>query len=213
VGFWDAFNVTEDADLGLRLARMGYSIRTISSKTEEEAPTELSALLRQRTRWMKGWMQTALAHCRRPDRLVADLGPRRALAALAMFTGSFAGPLLAPAFIILFLWEALYGRLLDPITTMEVIGSTFACVLALSGAGAIVWPMIVAMRTRELTAHWPTLFLLPLWMLMLSAAAWRALFELWRRPYHWEKTEHGVALRGGKANDAASLSGKEPLFE
>ena len=196
IGFWDAFNVTEDADLGLRLARAGYATRTIASRTLEEAPESFGALLRQRTRWMKGWMQTALVHCRRPRRLFADLGPYRALATLAMFTGSFAGPLLAPAFAVLFLRAALFGNLLAPATPFEIVGSTLGCFLAMSGAGSILWPLIVGMRRQALSTYWPALFFLPVWMLMLSLAAWRALFELWRRPHHWEKTAHGLARRG-----------------
>ena len=94
IGFWDAFNVTEDADLGLRLARAGYDVRTFGSDTYEEAPGDFVALARQRTRWLKGWMQTALPHCRHPLRLIADLGPRRAGAVMAMFFGGVLGPLL-----------------------------------------------------------------------------------------------------------------------
>lgn len=213
VGFWDAFNVTEDADLGLRLARRGYSIRTIASATEEEAPSELHALLRQRTRWMKGWMQTALAHCCNPLRLAADLGARRTLAAFAIFSGSLAGPLLAPLFAILFLSSAVCGNLFDPRAPLEVVRSTSWCFLALSGCGAILWPLTVAMRRRGLRAYWPAIPLLPLWMLMLSAAAWRALYQLWRRPHHWEKTEHGAALRSRQGDEAIAFSGEEPLFE
>jgi cellulose synthase/poly-beta-1,6-N-acetylglucosamine synthase-like glycosyltransferase len=195
VGYWDAFNVTEDADLGLRLARAGFAVRTIASRTQEEAPARFGALLRQRTRWMKGWMQTALAHCRRPDRLVADLGLYRSLATFAMFAGSFVGPLLGPAFAALFLVAAFLGKLFAPSTPLETAGSALGCFLALSGSGAILWPMIVGMRRQKLSAYWPALFLLPLWMLMLSLSAWRALYELWRRPHHWEKTAHGLARR------------------
>ena len=60
VGFWDAYNVTEDADLGLRLARAGFSMETFASQTYEEAPTSLNALLHQRTRWLKGWMRLGI---------------------------------------------------------------------------------------------------------------------------------------------------------
>jgi cellulose synthase/poly-beta-1,6-N-acetylglucosamine synthase-like glycosyltransferase len=196
IGFWDAYNVTEDADLGLRLSRAGYAIDTFASKTCEEAPAVFAALLKQRTRWLKGWMLTALVHCRRPRRLFAELGARRACCVLAMFTGGFAGPLLGPVLTAALVHQAAFGRLLTPLTPFEIARSTLWCFLALSGAAAIVWPLLLGMSRRRLTAYWPPLLLLPAWMLMLSLAAWRALFELWRRPFHWEKTEHGLTRRG-----------------
>jgi hypothetical protein len=74
IGGWDPYNVTEDADLGMRLARFGYRTGVIDSTTYEEAPAHLGPWLRQRTRWFKGWMQTWLVHMRRPARLLRNLG-------------------------------------------------------------------------------------------------------------------------------------------
>ncbi|MFY9627884.1 MAG: glycosyltransferase [Methylocystis sp.] len=196
VGFWDAYNVTEDADLGLRLARAGFSMETFTSQTFEEAPTSLNALLNQRTRWLKGWMQTAAVHCRDPRRFINDLGPRRALAVLAMFTGGFAGPLVGPLLTSVLLFNSIYGDLLTPRTNCEIALSTLWCFLAFSGVAAIIWPLLLGMRRRRLARFWPALLLLPLWHLMLSVAAWRALIELWTRPFHWNKTSHGLTPRG-----------------
>ena len=66
IGGWDPYNVTEDADLGMRLARFGYRTAIIPSTTYEEAPARIGPWLRQRTRWFKGWMQTWLVHMRSP---------------------------------------------------------------------------------------------------------------------------------------------------
>ncbi len=195
VGLWDAYNVTEDADLGLRLARAGFVVKTFDSQTFEEAPLTFKALLDQRTRWLKGWMQTALVHCRDPRRLLADLGPRRTLAVLAMFTSGFAGPLLYPFLTSIFCYRAAFGDLLTPRTPLEVALSTIWCFTALSGLAALIWPPLVGMRRRGLTRLWPALLAAPLWQLMLSLAAWRALAELWARPFLWRKTEHGLAPR------------------
>jgi hypothetical protein len=71
---WDAWNVTEDADLGIRLARLGYEVRDLPSSTLEEAPSTLGAWMRQRTRWMKGYVQTATSHSRKPWLLLRQLG-------------------------------------------------------------------------------------------------------------------------------------------
>ncbi|HXO72110.1 MAG TPA: glycosyltransferase family 2 protein, partial [Bradyrhizobium sp.] len=76
VGGWDAWNVTEDADLGFRLARFGYRSVTFDSTTSEEAPIRFKAWLGQRSRWMKGWMLTWRVHMREPRRLWREARPR-----------------------------------------------------------------------------------------------------------------------------------------
>lgn len=204
VGCWDAFNVTEDADLGLRLARRGYQTRMLQSKTYEEAPDAFPALVRQRSRWFKGWMQTALVHCRDLPWFVADLGARRAIAVIAMFVGGFVGPLLAPFFAVVLFYQAAFGHLLRPTSSGEFMLSCLWCSLALSGAVATVWSRILAMRRENILALWPALLFSPLWTLMLSLAAWRALRDLWARPFHWDKTEHG-ALAPTVATGAARV--------
>jgi glycosyltransferase XagB len=208
IGFWDAYNVTEDADLGLRLARAGYAVRTFDSHTLEEAPAVFRALVKQRTRWFKGWMQTAIVHCRHPARFVADLGAKRALAVLAMFAGGVLGPLLGPLLMCRLTYDALSGALLAPKTGFEIACTLLWCLLAVSGAAALLWPLLLGMRRRGLSNLGGALPYLPLWLLMLSIACWRAFFELWRRPFHWDKTEHGLTTRGSTAS-----SGKEPLLE
>ena len=75
VGGWDAWNVTEDADLGMRLASAGARVGALASSTTEEAPAEFAAWFRQRVRWQKGWMQTLIVHSRRPLRFARALGP------------------------------------------------------------------------------------------------------------------------------------------
>ena len=195
IGFWDAYNVTEDADLGLRLARAGYIVKTFASHTGEEAPVDVDAFLAQRSRWLKGWMQTAIVHCRDPLRLMRDLGLRRMLAVLGMFASGFVGPLLAPLLTTAFCYRAIFDDLLSPRTPAQIALSTLWCFLALSGAAAILWPLLLGMRRRGLTPFWPALLLLPLWQLLLSVAAWRALAELRDNPFLWRKTEHGLAPR------------------
>ena len=66
---WDPFNVTEDADLGIRLARYGYRCRMLGSTTYEEAPARPMSWLKQRTRWLKGYMQTWRVHMNHPGAL------------------------------------------------------------------------------------------------------------------------------------------------
>lgn len=205
IGFWDAFNVTEDADIGLRLLRAGYRLQTFDSHTCEEAPAEFAALVRQRTRWLKGWMQTALVHCSHPLRLVDDLGPRRAAAALALFAGNVLGPLLGPPVTARVLYDALFGSLLAPANLFDASYAVLWCGVAILGPAALILPLWLGAQRRGFDTR--ALVFLPLWMLMLSLSSWRALVQLWRRPFHWEKTTHGLTRRGPPG------SGEEPLFE
>ena len=149
VGFWDAYNVTEDADLGLRLARAGFSVKTFRSFTREEAPEDLGALFRQRTRWLKGWMQTALAHCRDPQKLFEDLGPRRALATLAMFASGFLAPLVGPPLTLVLVWRAVFGDLLQPADLFDHALATLWCSLALGGLVASLFPLLLGHAARR----------------------------------------------------------------
>ncbi|MBY6240962.1 glycosyltransferase [Methylosinus sp. Sm6] len=193
LGGWDAFNVTEDADLGLRLARCGYVARTMCSRTYEEAPVEFGKLVAQRSRWMKGWMQTALVHCRAPIGLMRDLGGAGALAVLAMFVGGVLAPLHGPLLACTLVLDAAFGRLLQPETPIENLQSGLWCYVVVMAFYAELATRFVAMRRGGLFRLWPALLFRPLWTLMLMLAAWRALRDLWIRPYHWDKTEHGAA--------------------
>jgi cellulose synthase/poly-beta-1,6-N-acetylglucosamine synthase-like glycosyltransferase len=216
IGFWDAFNVTEDADLGLRLARAGFEVRTLDSQTFEEAPASFTALVRQRTRWFKGWMQTFVAHCRRPLLLFADLGARRAISVLATFGGALFGPLLGPFLAARMAYDVLFGALLTPASPFEIALSTLWCFLMIAGAAALLLPLAIGMRRGKLTRYRPSLIYLPLWLAMLSLAAWRAIYELWRRPFHWEKTQHGLTMRSAhdtEKNVDPFASREEPLFD
>src|SRR6185437_2195591 len=103
VGGWDSHNVTEDADLGFRLARFGYRSVTFSSTTFEEAPIAFGAWLRQRTRWMKGWVQTWLVHMRRPWRLWREAGPSAFFTLNLIVGGNVLTALVYPILIYAFL--------------------------------------------------------------------------------------------------------------
>ncbi|BBF94510.1 hypothetical protein BLTE_31950 [Blastochloris tepida] len=193
VGGWDAFNVTEDADLGIRLARFGWQTGLIASTTWEEAPRRLPAWLRQRTRWFKGWMQTWLVHMRRPRRLLGELGLTGFLAFQLMIGGSVLSALVHPLFVLVLALHAAegfatasggVGVLLAGLTVATLtFGYLTSAALALAGLG----------RRRLLSIGWVAATM-PVYWLLLSAAAWRAAWQLAVDPFHWEKTEHGLAL-------------------
>ncbi|MFZ0496823.1 MAG: glycosyltransferase family 2 protein, partial [Methylocella sp.] len=189
---WDAWNVTEDADLGLRLARFGYGVGILPSSTQEEAPALIDAWLRQRRRWSKGWMQTLITLTRDPRRLVAELGVAHSLALALTMTGLVIAPPLWPFFTALLVHD-LGAGLPSPASAFELIEAVLWMSAGLFGTASILWLALLGMKRRKLLGLWPFLPLLPLYYLLTSAAAWMALYDLILRPYHWHKTEHGLA--------------------
>ncbi len=194
VGAWDSYNVTEDADLGLRLARFGYRSSVIHSATYEEAPARFAPWLRQRTRWFKGWMKTWLVHMRQPARLFRELGPF----SFVIFQLSFGGNVVAALVHPFFLLAILQASIADvPIFRGDHAG--IAALSGLFGTAAIVGYLASAVlngigliRRGLFSTLWVVL-LTPLHWVLLSIAAWRAVYQLIRDPYRWEKTEHGLA--------------------
>ena len=198
---WDAWNVTEDADMGVRLARMGYGVATLDAPTWEEAPAKLAAWLAQRRRWMKGWMQTLIVHLRQPGRLVRELGFVRAAALTTMLAGGVLGPLVGPLYVALFVYDGVWGALFAPVTLVDAISSVLWCSIAALGGLAMAVPIVIGARRRGLMRLLPLLPLLPAYQVLLGLAAAMALIDLFKRPHHWAKTTHGLArssLRNGR---------------
>jgi glycosyltransferase XagB len=190
VGAWDEWNVTEDADLGVRLSRFGYRVKVLDSDTWEEAPFEVGNWFRQRVRWQKGWMQTLIVHSRRPIFFWRDLGPRRAVAATTLIVGAIFGCMLWPAFVVGTIWRALtVGQ--GALTPWREMTDVFTYILALSGVWTILLPAFIAAKFRRLKVTASTLLLLPIYYLLVSAATWAAMLDLALRPHYWAKTAHG----------------------
>ncbi len=190
---WDAWNVTEDADLGLRLARFGYTVETIASTTHEEAPARLGPWLLQRRRWVKGWIQTLIVHGRTPARLLRELGLSGAIAAFSLLLSGIAGPLLAPVFVIALAHDAIWGDLFAPANLLDAIWSMVWAGLAVAGLGSILLMAALGARRRHLRTEARYLVALPVYYALITIAAWGALWDFWRRPFAWSKTEHGLA--------------------
>jgi cellulose synthase/poly-beta-1,6-N-acetylglucosamine synthase-like glycosyltransferase len=186
---WDAWNVTEDADLGLRLARFGFLVGAIDSATYEDAPVKLADWLGQRARWMKGWMQTLAVFLRTPRPHVRRMGALRAFAALCAMASLIAGPLFGPFYFVRLLNDLVYGDLLAPQTMERLIFASISLSVALFGALAFLLPDLIGMRRRRIGAS-RRLLLAPFYLLLLSFAAWRALWEWTRQPFVWTKTAH-----------------------
>jgi cellulose synthase/poly-beta-1,6-N-acetylglucosamine synthase-like glycosyltransferase len=184
VGGWDAWNVTEDADLGFRLARFGYRSVTFDSTTDEEAPIRFKAWLGQRSRWMKGWMQTWGVHMREPRRLWRQAGPRGFLA-LNIIVGGNVLTALAYPILVIEIAEYLLTNFTGSLAPLHI------ATIAAGFASTVLIGLMGLTRRGRLRSGW-VLALTPFYWGCLSIAAWRALGQLWYDPYRWEKTEHGL---------------------
>jgi cellulose synthase/poly-beta-1,6-N-acetylglucosamine synthase-like glycosyltransferase len=203
-GGWDPWNVTEDADLGIRFARRGLRTGVIESGTLEEAPTRLGAWTAQRSRWFKGHAQTWLVAMRNPVGLLRELGPGGFLVLQLSLLGTVLSGLLHGTLALWFLAGLLVPGLdataLDIVVLCAGLGVNFWA--ACEGARQSPHRLLALILTQPF--YWP----------LHTPAALRALYGLIRRPHYWVKTEHGVSeIQGEPVRPAyVPLSG-EPRRE
>lgn len=210
VGGWDAWNVTEDADIGLRLVRAGCRIADLPSLTWEEAPVTPRAWLRQRARWIKGHVQTLICHLREPGLLLREAGPAATATFLALALGSVVTALGYPVFAVatIIAWNS--GAFLTPDGPVAGWTAALALMVWLAGAVAIlVPPALGAWRRGD---GWLLLYLplLPLYYGFVSVAAWLALLEYTTRRHGWNKTAHGLARSSVRLGVTAAASSMRP---
>lgn len=194
VDAWDAWNVTEDADLGVRLARRRWRTEIIETTTDEEANCRILPWIRQRSRWQKGFALTWGAHMRDPWQLWQDLGTRRFIGFQIQFLFMLTQYLLAPAiwgFWLLSLGmayplreplEAMFGMVAVPLFFFLLIGSEILNIAV--GLFAVRNPKHRHLRPWVLTMQ--------LYFPLAWIAIWKAVYEMIRRPFYWDKTAHGI---------------------
>ena len=189
---WDPYNVTEDADLGMRLAQEGYRIGVINSTTFEEANGVLPSWIRQRSRWIKGYMQTWLVHMRHPIELSKAMGLKGTFC-FHFFIGAppllmLINPIVWVITIAFYAAHASgFGWLFpEPIGTLATFNLFFANLLL------VYFGVVAALKRRYLDLV-PAGILQPLYWVLHSVAAYKALWQLVRNPHYWEKTEHGTS--------------------
>ena len=200
LGRWDAFNVTEDADLGLRLARHGFRTEVIFSTTREEATSRPSPWIRQRSRWLKGYAMTAIGHMRHPLRLHRDLGTLRSAAVAVLFLGTLLQYLLAP--LLWSFWLTLFGL---PHPVIDAVRPAAAHLLFTTFALCETANLVTAALAVATTRHRPLLWWLPVMHMYFplgTLAAWKGVVELFLRPYYWDKTSHGRARNDADLSEA-----------
>lgn len=190
LGAWDPFNVTEDADLGIRLHREGYRTAMIDSTTLEEANSQVPNWIRQRSRWIKGYMQTWLVHMRNPVALLSQTGLRGFLS-FNLTMGSAFVLLMNPVFwgltTLYVLTQAGFIQQLFP-------GLVFyaASAMLFIGNFVFVYLNVAGSLQRGEFGITRTALLSPLYWGLMSWAAWKGFIQLFTNPFYWEKTEHGL---------------------
>jgi glycosyltransferase XagB len=189
---WDPFNVTEDADLGIRIGQKGYRVGVVDSTTYEEASCRLGQWLRQRSRWMKGYMQTLLVHTRQPLHLIRTSGALGFIGFIVFIGGTVLAGLLNPVFWLFYaIWLGASAADIDVIFPQPLL---LLCLFnLLAGNGAFTYLIMLAPIRRGWLALIPFSFTLFGYWALISLAAYRALWQLFRNPFFWEKTPHGLS--------------------
>jgi cellulose synthase/poly-beta-1,6-N-acetylglucosamine synthase-like glycosyltransferase len=190
VGGWDAHNVTEDADLGLRLARHGYRTDVIHIVTQEEANARLWPWVRQRSRWLKGYAMTWFVHMRRPGRLLHDLGWKRFAGVQVLFLGTLSQLALAP--VIWLFWLPLLGlpHPLSGVLPAALLWSIGALFLVSTAMEIAIHATAARAAGKGWLIRWiPTLVL---YHPLATLACWRGIVQIAFRPFYWDKTSHGI---------------------
>jgi cellulose synthase/poly-beta-1,6-N-acetylglucosamine synthase-like glycosyltransferase len=201
LGGWDAHNVTEDADLGIRLARAGMRCEISASVTREEAACRPLQWLRQRSRWLKGYLTTWLVHMRRPHLLLRDLGLRGFVAFQAIFLGGAAAYLGLPLLWITWAMVAL-GRPPAWLAVLPPGALEALTAVQILGWGAMLVAGFAATARRGETWLWPWIPTMAVYWPMGAAAAWLAVVELIAAPSFWRKTPHGLSRADAPAEPA-----------
>ncbi|MBB4404777.1 glycosyltransferase family 2 protein [Agrobacterium radiobacter] len=196
-GAWDPYNVTEDADLGLRLHRLGYRCGVIRRQTLEDAPTSLSVWLNQRTRWYKGWLQSWLVMTRAPFATARDMGWFAYMVFQLLIGGMLLSSLAHPLLFVslAFMTIAIRENGADLLLTWQGL-LFFIDVLNIAGSYTIFVLMgrsrMIAYERRHVGRRW---LAMPAYWLKLSVAAWRAVVELKTKPFTWNKTPHAPVVK------------------
>ncbi|MDY8044694.1 glycosyltransferase family 2 protein [Paenibacillus polymyxa] len=202
INAWDPYNVTEDADLGIRLYKGGYKTAIVDSRTWEEANSRVGNWIRQRSRWIKGYMQTWLVHMRNPVKLVREVGWKGFFGFQVMILATPMLPLLNPIFwgllILWFGWELSFIPKLFPGYVYYLASAEFYIgnfLFVFSNVAGMYWVIGELEERGERTFSYAMVkygLLSPLYWVLMSIAAVKAAWQLITKPFYWEKTTHGL---------------------
>jgi cellulose synthase/poly-beta-1,6-N-acetylglucosamine synthase-like glycosyltransferase len=192
VGAWDAYNVTEDADLGIRLHRGGYRVGLVDSVTYEEANNDAVNWIKQRSRWYKGYLQTWLLHMRNPRQLIRDIGFGGFVRFNAFVGGTPALALINPvSWLLVLLWFTVKPVFIQQIMPAPIYYTGLTSWLV--GNIALYYLTLVAAYEMNVRRVFLAVLLLPVYWVLMSLAAIKAAWQLVVSPNYWEKTTHGLS--------------------
>jgi len=191
LGSWDPYNVTEDADLGIRISRRNLKTAMLNSYTYEEANSRLWNWIRQRSRWYKGHIQTYLVHMRHPKRLISEMGLRKFLLFQLTFGGNIFLPLINPLLWAVTILTLLVPGIFDFLFFYPII---YICMFNLL-VGNLVQILLYMVPSISKKSYSQVLlaFTMPIYWVLISIGAWRGALQLITKPFYWEKTSHGIS--------------------
>jgi len=199
LGGWDPFNVTEDADLGVRAYAKGYKVAIINSTTYEEANNEPFNWIRQRSRWIKGYMQSYLVHMRNPYQLWKKIGWRGFLGFNFFIGATPITFLVYPILLAIFLCYVIFD-----LTSMRTFFPDWVLFMSIFNlmVGNILMIYINMMAVFKRRYYELILFAIanPIYWLMHSISAYKGLYQLVVKPFYWEKTNHGLSKLNNPKN-------------
>ena len=201
---WDPFNVTEDCDLGVRIFKKGWSTAIIDSVTLEEANSNWGNWVRQRSRWLKGYMQTYLVHMRNPFEFIRQNGWHAFVFQLiigARISFMLINPILWLTTISYFAAYAYVGPAIEELFPSYIF--YMAVFSLLVGNFTYIYNYMIGAMKREHYSLVKFVFLIPLYWLVASYAAAVAAYQLIVKPHYWEKTVHGLHLSKAKVEKVA----------
>ena len=191
LGAWDPYNVTEDADLGIRLFKAGLKTAVIDSTTYEEANSEIYNWIRQRSRWVKGYIQTYLVHMRNPLLLLRQLGLKDFFSFQMVVGGTFFGFLMNPVFWVLtagwFMFH--WGWIREVFPPLLFYMGAFNLYI---GNFAFTYLNVAGCLRRRYYDMVKYALMTPIYWALMSVAAWKGFLQLFYAPSYWEKTKHGL---------------------
>ena len=207
LGAWDPFNVTEDCDLGQRLARYQLKTAMLDSTTYEEANSQVKNWIRQRSRWIKGYMQTYLVYMRQPWQYLQPSRLREFFTLQLVIGGKtavlFLNPLMWLLVLVYFLFRPIVGETYRTLFPLPVLYMGTIC-LVFGNFFYVYSHLIGCLKRRQYSLIKWTL-LIPIYWAMTSVAGFYALYQLIFKPHYWEKTKHGLHLLKGNATSITKL--------
>lgn len=190
-GAWDPYNVTEDADLGVRVFKRGYRTAIVDSTTYEEANSQLYNWIRQRSRWIKGYIQTWLVHMRHPLKLIDEIGFKAFMSFQFVVGGTFFAALINPIYwMFTTLWFFTHWDFIQTIYPGVIFFIGAVCLYL--GNFVFTYVNVAGAMRRGYYDMVKYALISPLYWGLASLAAWRGFLQLLRKPHFWEKTVHGL---------------------